>query len=152
MTQNPVTAEDVVKSLGESKRFPEGSPQFQAFAPFVGQLVEIVGNRLQDKVGFANLSATIAQFARWLTDNDAFMSQLSGLEYTLVKDLYLNMAEQLDHMAANSDETLANLGTTEAEVIEKVLDGKALELYHKNELDFAQLLVTSPEVLIPQTD
>lgn len=146
MTQNLVTPEDVVKALGESTRFPEGSPQFQAFAPFVGQLVEIVGVRLNDKVTPHNFCAVVGEFFRWLSQNKDFTCQFSSERAAA----YLEMAINAETFASNPH-VLVEIGTTEAAFMEYSLGGVTLEAYRKGELTFATL-VKSPDLFLPPMD
>lgn len=148
-----ITPAQVAEALGKSARFPQGSLQFDMIAPFIGQLVEIVGDRLNDKVDFSGLSKVTAEFTRWLARNDEFKAQLDDLESELLEDLYVNLADQLDSIAENLSAFLAGLDITETQIMEdNVLDGEARELYRQRELDFTTLLLTSPDIFIPKSD
>lgn len=155
MTQTlNVSTSSVVTALGNTERFPEGSPQFEIFAPYIGHLIDIVGeDHLDDHVGPANLCDVTARFIRWLAGNEGFIGAL-GLEGSMVASLYKSLAGQLDDFTEDPDALLAQLGITEAEAMEMEqlgLDETSKQLYRSGHLTFAALLTTSPDVLIPRT-
>jgi hypothetical protein len=149
MTQNLVTPENVAEALSNSKRFPEGSPQFQAFAPFVGQLVEIVSSdRFEKLVNVADLCDVMAQFLDWLGNNEDFEEKIGetigNLHAGLLTTLYVQMAE--------SAKLIAMSGISEAKLVKKLgLRRTGRKLYSKGKLSFAALLLDSPEIFIPES-
>ncbi|HEU5121347.1 MAG TPA: hypothetical protein VFT59_00745 [Candidatus Saccharimonadales bacterium] len=154
MTQaGTVSVEDVIKAFGASDRFPEGSPQFEALAPFIGHLIEIVGeDHLADMVGLSNLCDVTSRYARWLAGNSDLMGKLDEFDASMVEMIFAGLAEQ---MAKNPQLLLKQAGVaTEVEVL--LMDGFGLneaakELVRRGELTFAKLLSTSPETFIPQS-
>lgn len=155
MTQtNTLTSEEIVVAFGNSSRFPAGTEQFEVFAPFIGHLIEIVGeDHLNDTVGLANLCSTTAQFIYWLADNKELIGQLEEIKGSLhIPAIYRDMAGGFEAMAENLELILSELKLTEAQAIERDqvgLNGTAKGLYRAGELTFARLLILCPEVFVP---
>jgi hypothetical protein len=150
-----VSNEEIVVALSTSERFPAGSPQLEIFTPFVGHLVEIVGeDRLDDIVELGSLCDVISRYVSWLAANDKFLGKLDTLEAELVKELYgNNLANQLKAMSNDPESMLAPHGLTpETFLVSDVLglNEVAKELVRRGELTFAKLLTTSPAVFIPE--
>ncbi|HEX7484146.1 MAG TPA: hypothetical protein VF281_03270 [Candidatus Saccharimonadales bacterium] len=157
MTQssNSITPEDVVEALGQSERFPEGSEQFEIFSPFVGQLVEIIGeDRFDAKVGIGGLCDVTGRFVRSLAKDSTFVDGLGDIEKMLVPSLYIDLADQLEGLAQNPDAALSEMGISESEAMEMEqlgLNDTAKLLYRQGELTYAKLLEVGPDVFIPRS-
>lgn len=156
MTQSstPLTSSDVVDAFGRSERFPTGSEQFEVLSPYVGKLVEIVGeDRLDSNVGLGSLCDVTGRFVRSLAEDTSFTEAL-GAEGFTIPLLYNQLADQLEGIAEDPEAMLAQLELTETQALEMDalgLNDAAKELLHNNELTFAKLLLTSPDVFIPRS-
>jgi hypothetical protein len=149
-----VSTEDIVAALGTSEHFPAASPQLKTLTPFIGHLVEIVGeDRLDEIVEVGNLCDVISRYLSWLAANDEFLSKLDEHEAELVKELYSNLSDQLKVMSDDPESALAHHGfTPETFLVSDMLglNEAVKELARRGELTFARLLTTSPDVFIPK--
>lgn len=148
-----ITSEDVVTAFGKSERYPLGSEQFEIVSPFIGQLVDVVGeDRLGEVVGFGNICEVTGRFVRSLAGNSDFQDALGELEGPMMAMLYNGLADQIEQVAANPDLVLIQMGISEADAMEMDslgLNDEAKVLYRAGELTFARLLTVCPEVFVP---
>jgi hypothetical protein len=149
-----ITAEDVVHAFGKSEQFPEGSPQFATFAPYVSQLVEIVGEKyMNNLVDAGSLADVTGRFVGWLINNSSFLDQFYGTKHALLAFHCRQIVAQAAVMARDPEMRLSQLGLTEADVMmseEVGLNDEAKALYQRGELTFARLLCASPHIFIPE--
>lgn len=149
-----ISAEKIVEALGRSEQFPAGSQPFDIFAPHIGGLIDIVGERmLHELVSFGSLCDVVGRFVRSLAQNVAFLSSFDDIQAELVEMLYVQLADQLADIAKDPLVALSEMGITEAEFLEMPsidLNDGAMALYRDGRLTFAILLSTSPEVFIPR--
>lgn len=155
MTQNQTpTTDDVVSALGASERFPVGTPQYDAFAPHIGSLLELAGEEhLDDQVGMGNLCVLIATFLRTLVDNDEFMVD-SPDERDLLCGLYGMLADQLELVGQDPQLMLRQMGVSESEALQMDSLGlaeSAKQLVRDGELTMEKLISSWPDVFIPRT-
>lgn len=148
-----VTTEQVVDALGRSERYPAGSEGFNALAPEMGTLVEIVGDQANDKVGVGNMCDTVAKFVRHLATSKSFLDTLGEDEADLVSMLFGQLADQLEPLAQDPGSFLTMMGISEEQMMAQDslgLSPEQLALYRAGKLTFEVLLTQSPEMFIPQ--
>ncbi|HEX6462454.1 MAG TPA: hypothetical protein VFZ58_04265 [Candidatus Saccharimonadales bacterium] len=152
MTQ--VTREEIISAFGRSRRFPEGSREFELLVPFIEKAPTVVAERnLDDLVDVAGLADVVGRFLGSLKENDAFRAALAEAVSPITALCYVGFSRQLAEVAKDPAPMLAWQALTEAEAIEKQkiagLNEEAKILYRRGELTFAMLLKTSPETFIP---
>lgn len=145
-----ITPEDVIEAFGKSERFQKGTSLFGVFAPFISDLIPIIGDKIDEKITIAELTRVNATFLRQLATNTNFTKNMSPLLTVQVRSAFYKLARQFDEWTHNTDALLAKHDLTETKVMENMLGSDALERYRSaGKLTFAELLTTSPEIFIP---
>lgn len=143
-----INPEDIVAALGRGSLFPEGSAGFELFAPYIGRLVDIVGEGyMDDPVGLGNLSDVTARLLDNLVNDEGFVQKATP---KMVTD-FVATVDMLGIVVMMQEIFLALSGITEDEMMlsdEMGLSETAKELYRTGELTFAKILTDCPEVFV----
>jgi hypothetical protein len=161
-TDTMITPEDVIEALGKSSYYFEGSTDFDDHVPFIGHLIEIVGeDRLDELVGVANFCDISSKFTRWLATNKDFLAygtfegrrgSALAVDINALTADYVYRADRMQAVSENLEATLAEIEYTEEQIMGSSIIGLndvAKELYGVGQLTFAKLLATSPESFLP---
>lgn len=154
MALTTVEVERVVEAFGVSEIFPRGSERFEALAPFIGHLIQIVGEEhLGDKVDLGSYADVSNRFLRWLATNDQFKLLMQECDDERTIGVYLEVADQYRYIANHSEEVLECLCVNNMQMLEMEsvgLNAAAKVLNREGELTFAALLATCPDVFVPK--